>query len=70
MPALWTWQNRAKQERGKVGLKIEPWGAMTLIGRVMPSFCGTKTGNATSSRKIIRVMNDIDETVVPSNGQL
>ena len=36
-----TWQKRAKQERWNLGLKIEPLGAMTLIGRVMPSFCGT-----------------------------
>ncbi len=39
--ARWTWQKRAKQARGKFGLKIEPSGAITLIGRVMPSFCGT-----------------------------
>jgi hypothetical protein len=51
-------------------LKIEPFGATTLIGRSIPSFCGTNTGYASSSRKIIRAMNVIAETVVPSYGQL
>ena len=36
----------------------------------MPSFCGTKTGNATSSRKIMRAMKLIADSVVPSYGQL
>ena len=38
------WQKRAKHARGKFGLKIEPFGAITLTGRNIPSFWGTKTG--------------------------
>jgi hypothetical protein len=51
-------------------LKIEPFGATTCTGASMPSFWGTKTGYVASSRKIMRVMKVMAETVVPSNGQL
>ncbi len=64
------WQKREKHARGKLGLKIVPFGAITFTGRSMPSFCGTKTGYVASSRKIIRVMKVIADTVVPSYGQL
>ena len=47
-------------------MKIEPFGAITLTGSSMPSFCGTKTGKATSSRKIMRAMKLIADSVVPS----
>ena len=36
-----TWQKREKQARGKFGLKIVPFGAITCTGRKIPSFCGT-----------------------------
>jgi hypothetical protein len=68
--ARWTWQKRAKHARGKRGLKIDPSGATTCTGLSMPSFCGTNTGYATSSRKIILEMSVMADTVVPSNGQL
>jgi len=50
--------------------RMDETGLITLTGRSIPSFCGTKTGCVASSRKIIRVMNVIAETVVPSYGQL
>ena len=37
----WHWLKREKQARGKFGLKIEPFGAITSTQRKMPSFCGT-----------------------------
>ena len=50
----WIWQKREKQARGKVGLKIVPFGAITFTGRKTPSFCGTCSGNVTSSSRIVR----------------
>jgi hypothetical protein len=49
------WQKREKQARGKLGLKIVPFGAMSLTGRKTPSFCGTCTGDVTSSSRIVRI---------------
>ena len=49
-----TWQKREKQARGKLGLKIVPLGAITFTGRKTPSFCGTCSGNVTSSSRIVR----------------
>ena len=49
-----TWQKREKHARGKVGLKIVPFGAITFTGRKTPSFCGTCSGNVTSSSRIVR----------------
>src|SRR5699024_12409928 len=65
-----TCENRENVAAGYFGLKIVPSGAITFSGLSIPSFCGTKTGNATSSRNIILVMNVNAETVVPSNAQL
>ncbi len=65
-----TWENREKVAAGYVGLKMVPSGAITFSGLSMPSFWGTNTGKATSSRNIIRVMNVNAETVVPSKAQL
>ena len=49
-----TWMNREKHARGKLGLKIVPLGAITWTGRKTPSFCGTWSGNITSSSRIVR----------------
>src|SRR5690625_5689701 len=68
--ARWTCENREKVAAGYFGLKIVPSGAMTFSGFSMPSFCGTKTGKATSSKNIMRVMKVNADTVVPSNAQL
>ena len=35
------WVKRASAAAGKIGLKIEPLGAVTLIGRKEPSFGGS-----------------------------
>ena len=50
----WAWQKREKHARGNVGLKIVPLGAITFTGRKTPSFCGTCSGNVTSSSRIVR----------------
>ena len=68
--ARWTWENRENVAAGYFGLKIVPSGAITYSGFSMPSFCGTKTGKATSSKNIMRVIKVKAETVVPSNAQL
>ena len=66
----WSCDPRVNVARGKFGLKIEPFGAITFTGRSMPSFCGTNTGYVASSRKIMRVIRFMKATVLPSNGQL
>ena len=50
----WVWQKREKHARGKFGLKIVPFGAITFTGRNTPSFCGTCSGNVVSSSRIVR----------------
>ena len=48
-------RSAAKQARGKFGLKIVPFGAITVHGaEASPSFWGTNTGKVASSRKIVR----------------
>ena len=37
----WIWLKRASAAAGYSGLKIVPLGAVTLMGRKEPSFCGT-----------------------------
>ena len=36
----WIWQKRASAAAGMLGLKMQPLGAMTLIGRKEPSLAG------------------------------
>ena len=47
---------RAKQARGKFGLKMLPLGATTVTGRNMPEFCGMNSSLSTSSSIRVRTM--------------
>ena len=47
---------RAKHARGKLGLKMLPFGATALTGRNMPSFCGMNSSIVASSSSSVRTM--------------
>src|SRR3954453_5570958 len=64
------WQNREKQARGNVGLKIVPFGATTSTGRKTPSFWGTCSGKVTSSSRIGGTGEWHETSSDPSNGTL
>ena len=61
----WIWQKRAFVARGKLGLKIEPFGAITLTGRSI-LVLGDEDVVVASSRKIVRTMYVAALSTAPS----
>ena len=64
------WEKRASAAAGKRGLKMEPSGAMTSIGRNDPWFDGTLISEVSASRRRERIAQKHATLVEPSKGTL
>ena len=64
------WEKRASAAAGNRGLKMEPSGAMTLIGRNDPWFDGTLISEVSASRRSERIAQKQATLVEPSKGTL